>query len=165
LHTNVSHGQVAGPDNATRYHTEMALAAARFIEADLGIPQLIEQVQQLPDEIRRQQAAVQAARQTVDEAREVLELMEAALMSEISAAVDPRTGKPAFSNEAARKAELARRKAANEEYQAAARQLAEAEATLAAAQADLDLLCNRFSAARSLVNLQAARLNLIGGDH
>lgn len=165
MHTDVSHGQVAGPDNATRYHTEMALAAARFIEADLGIPQLIEQVQQLPDEIRRQQAAVQAARQTVEEAREAVELLEAALMSDISAAVDPRTGKPAYSNDAARKAELARRKAASGDYQVAARRLAEAEASLAAAQFDLDLFLNRFAAARSLVNLQAARLNLIGGDH
>jgi len=143
----------------------MAVSAARAVEADMGIPHLIERLTQLPDDIRRQQDLVHAARQAVEEARETLELIEANLMAEISAALDPRTGKPAFGNETARKAELARRKTLSTEYGDAARQLADAESNLAAAQYDLELLLHRFSAVRALADLQAARLKLIGGDN
>src|SRR5690606_29036506 len=84
--------------------------AAKQIEADLGVDRILQELSELPEAIRRQQEAVRAARLAVDEARTEAENAEALLMAEITAATDDRTGKPVFSNDTARKAELARRK-------------------------------------------------------
>ena len=136
--------------------------AAREIEAELGVQVLQEELLRLPEEIRRQQEAVRAAKQAVEELRAQVEAAEANLMLAISAATDA-NGKPAFSNDSARKAELARRKSTDPDYTNAVRALQDAEASLATAQADLDQLVNRFSSIRHLTDLQAARLRLLAG--
>lgn len=136
--------------------------AAREIEAELGVQVLQEELLQLPGEIRRQQDAVRAAKQAVEDLRAQVEAAEANLMLAISAATTD-AGKPAYSNDTARKAELARRKSTDPEYTQAVRALQDAEASLATAQADLDQLVNRFSAIRHLTDLQAARLRLLAG--
>lgn len=151
--------------DAARAAIEQARSAARQIEADLGVDQILRELAELPDAIRRQQEAVRAARQAVDEARADLETIEAALMAEIVSMEDPRTGKPAFPNEQARKAELARRKSVDPTYLTAAKRLTDAQEALDGAQFDLDYLVNRFSAVRARARLTTERLALIGGGN
>jgi len=163
----VKHEVVVPPLAAppTQRPLELARRAARQIEADLGVEHIEQELLSLPDQIRQQQDAVRAARQAVEEAKTELDNCEAAIMASIVAADDPRTGKPAFPNEQARKAELARRKSADEVYQEAARKLAEAQQALDTAQFDLELLVNRFSAVRARAYLTSERLALIGGGN
>lgn len=147
---------------------EMALAervvvAANEIEQQLGLEYIVRRLMELPGQIRMQQDAVAAAKQAVEQAKGELELAEAILTVEISEAKDPRTGKALFSNAEARKAELAKRMATSQEYQAAAQTLAAAEEAHRSAQFDLDLLVNEFSAIRNVAALQARRLEIIAG--
>src|SRR5690606_17404399 len=140
---------------------EQAVMAAREIEQHLGLDYLVQRLMELPGQIRMQQEAVAAAKQAVEQARSELELAEAVLTAEIGEAKDMKTGKPLFPNAEARKAELQKRMAASEEYQAAAKALAEAEEAHRRAQFYLDLLVNEFSAARNVAAIQARRLELI----
>lgn len=165
VQTSQAQAQTEAIVDAARAAIEQARSAARQIEADLGVDQILRELAELPDAIRRQQEAVRAARQAVDEARADVENIEAALMAVINTELDPRTGKPAFSNDTARKAELARRKSADEAYQAASKKLAEAQKALDGAQFDLDYLVNRFSAVRARARLTTERLALIGGGN
>ena len=73
----------------------------------------------------------------VETARAALELREAALMAEITAETNG-DGKPKYSNETARKAELAVRCAADEQFEGLAADLDDARAKHAATQVERD---------------------------
>lgn len=131
------------------------------VERHLDLDNLLNLLRELPVAIRQQQETVTNLRRQLDDARTELETAEAFLMVTITEAVDPKSGKPAYPNETARKAELAKRRQFDPAYVQAASRVRELESALASAQADLDLLINRFAAARKLAELTAARLHLM----
>lgn len=137
------------------------VSPAAQIEEALGVEEIAKKLLCYPEQIRRQQEKVQAAKEAVERAKEELQLVESMLFSQINTEKDPRSGKAMYSNQQAREAELARRKAADPEYQAAGRALHEAEAALAAAQFDQDRLYNEFSAYKIVANMTSNRLGLM----
>lgn len=143
---------------------QAARDAVRRIEQDLGIDFIINDLSSLPEEIRKQQEAVRAARKAVEEAQSEVALAEATLTALIGAETDDRTGKAKFSNDTARRAELAKRKTADPTYLEAAQRLANAQEAADSAQFDLDLLLNRFSAIRHVAGIASQRLRILGGD-
>lgn len=136
-------------------------AAVTEAEDSLRIREILNLLHDLPAAIRQQQETVAHLRSQLDDARMELETAEAMLLAAVTEAVDPKTGKALYGNEQARKAALAQRRASDPAYQAAASKVRELESAVASAQADLDLLTNRFAAARKLADLVAARLNLM----
>lgn len=139
------------------------LALALQIEQQLQVDELTTRLMSYPEQIARQQEAVQAVKQAVEETKGEVQLAESLLMAEIQAAVDPRTGKAQFSNDTARKAELAQRQAGDEGYQSALQRLREAESALCTAQFELDRLFNEFSALKAVASMTAGRLHLMAG--
>lgn len=119
-----------------------------------GIDELVAKMLAYPAEIRRHQEAAAVARRAVEEARGELQLQESILMAEIVSATDPKTGKALFSNDAARRAELEKRKSTSADYQAAAKKLADAEEALRAAELEVEQLKHEFSAVRHAVDMQ-----------
>lgn len=136
-------------------------AAVTEAEDAMRLREILNLLHDLPAAIRQQQETVTNLRRQLDDARTELETAEALLMVTITEAVDPKSGKPAYPNDTARKAELAKRRQFDPAYVQAASRVRELESALASAQADLDLLINRFTAARKLAELTAARLNLL----
>lgn len=124
------------------------------IRQELGIDQLLDKMLAFPAELRRHQEAAAAARRAVEEARGELQLQESILVAEITSATDPKTGKALFSNDAARRAELEKRKSTSADYQAAAKKLADAEEALRSAELEVEQLKNEFSAIRHAVDMQ-----------
>lgn len=119
-----------------------------------GIDELVAKMLAYPAEIRRHQEAAAVARRAVEEARGELQLQESILMAEIVSATDPKTGKALFSNDAARRAELEKRKSTSADYQAAAKKLADAEEALRSAELEVEQLKHEFSAVRHAVDMQ-----------
>lgn len=121
---------------------------------ELGIDAMLEKMLAYPEQLRQHQEAAAAARRAVEEARGELQLQESILMAEIVSATDPKTGKALFSNDAARRAELEKRKSTSADYQAAAKKLADAEEALRSAELEVEQLKNEFSAIRHAVDMQ-----------
>ncbi len=139
------------------------IALALQMEQQFQVDELITRLMSYPKQIEQQQEAVKEAKQVVKEAEGELQLAESLLMAEIQIATDPRTGKAMFSNDTARKAELAKRQAGNEGYQSALQRLRDAESALGTAQFELDKLLNEFSALKVVGDMTAGRLRLMAG--
>jgi multidrug efflux pump subunit AcrA (membrane-fusion protein) len=116
-----------------------------------------------PALIRAAKSKVAEARKSVDEARADRDVAEAELLLEVSATLDEK-GKPRYPNVEARNAELTRRKACDEDYQAAERAWKEAEWALAEAQGALDQLVDEFKAVRYVTRLVTAEITLLAED-
>lgn len=139
------------------------IALALQLEQRLQVDEITTRLMTYPERIAQQQEAAQVAKQALKETEEELQLAESLLMAEIQIAMDPRTGKAMFSNETARKAELAKRQAINDEYQKALARFREAESALGTTQFELDRLFNEFSALKTVGSMTAGRLNLMAG--
>lgn len=139
-----------------------ALQFAQNVEDVFGVPRLVQRLEEYPERIRHQQEAIKAADQCVQEAREELEYQEAILKTEIATAINPKTDKPAYSNEEARKAEFICRARLSQGYKAAMEALKAAESALQSARFEHDYLLNEFGAARSQSRIVAGRLGLLG---
>jgi hypothetical protein len=134
----------------------------RQMEDTYGIPNLLHRLQDdYPENIRQQKEAVRAAGRAIIETREEVEYQEAILKAEIESEVSPSNGKPIFSNEGARKAELIRRKKNSAEYQEALKALRDAEDIQSSAQFELDKLTDKFNGAMYASRIIAGCLNLI----
>lgn len=142
--------------------TQEHLDTFRLVNDSLGVDRIVNRLAELPSQIQAQQATVAGLRQAVRLAEADLLTAEAILTAAISDEVDPRTGKPAYSNDTARKAELAKRKSTDAAYQAAAAAYRETEQRLNDAQFELDRLLNDFSAQRTVGRLVEAQLRLLG---
>ena len=129
----------------------------------IGADRIAERLLDIPAQIQAQQETVQLAKQAVEEAKGELQLAESLLMAEIQSATDPQTGKPLYSNETARRAELAQRQAGDKQYQDALQRLRDAESTLSAAQFELDRLYNEFSALKAVAGMTTGKLHLMAG--
>lgn len=102
------------------------MEAAREIERKFNLDNLIETIKSLPREItgiREQIAEKRQAQRTVRQSMADAELAvkeaEASLLADITAETNPATGKPMYSNDKARQAELMARKKTDPDYLAA----------------------------------------------
>lgn len=118
-----------------------------------------------PGLIRAQKEKAEAARRALKEAQTTVTMLEAEIVAVISAAVDPTSMKPVYSNAEARTAELTRRKADNPTYKVASLALKAAERDVSSAQFDLERLQDEFKAYRYVVDLTARELALLAVDH
>ena len=116
---------------------------------------------ELPATITSVKAKIRERREVYQEAEQARALTEAGLMTDISAEVDPNTGKAAYSNEKARAAELLVRKAKDEDYQLAEQGARAARWAYETAQDELDELFTRNRNYLAALNVIAAELNLI----
>ena len=137
-------------------------AAATAINDQLGVDSIRQKLDELPMQIKGHQNAVFAARQAVAFTEQQVLAAKAELQAAIAVEINPSTGKPLFSNAETREAELIRRQMASPGYQAAAIQLIEAQEVYSQAQFEVEQLQNEFAAARSLANMVAGQLQLLG---
>ncbi len=137
-----------------------ATDAFRQLFGGSGLSALRNRVAELPREIAAKRKKLntlrdelRTARQSLNDSEQQVKETEAMLIAGIAGEVSPSTGKPTFSNEAARKAELAIRKKDDDDYLVAmdhyiqARDsLAQKESDMAAAEVEVKNLENEFTA-------------------
>ena len=117
----------------------------------------------LPDQIRAKRGAVAEARINLQDASNYVKEAEAILTAIIAGEVGE-NGKPKYSNAEARAAELLIRKRKDSTCRDAEDTYRLAEQTANNAQFDLDLLCDKFRAYRTVGKIIAAELSVLGID-
>jgi hypothetical protein len=138
----------------------MIIEAVNKIEQELNIERILSKLYGLPQQIRDAEFYAHTLRTLLKDAQASLGFESGRLLLEIQAERDPATGKPTFSNAEARSAELARRQATDEAYQAAANAARDAENKLTDAELDAEMLRNELTTHRAIAELTAARLRL-----
>lgn len=131
------------------------------IEQALNIEKLQNTLMSYPEQIRARQQQLQTAKEHLEGTKSELLFEEQMILAEITEAQNPATGKPLYSNDTARKAELAKRLNDSKEYQLRLKSVREYESAVMSAQFDLDLLNNQFAAASAVARITANRLGLI----
>lgn len=131
------------------------------IEQALNVEALQNKLMSYPEQIRARQQQLQSAKETLETLKGEVLFEEQMILAEITESQNPATGKPLYSNDTARKAELARRLNESKEYQSKLHQQKEYERAVSSCQFDLDLLNNQFAAASSVVRLTTGRLELM----
>ncbi len=162
----IAYGSPVGGSNVSPASLSNILAiqlreAAQAVAQEFGVNSIVDRLAQLPDQIRGHQVAVHAAKQAVAEAEDDLLTARASLVAMVATETNPATGKPAFTNPETREAELIRRQFDNVIYQDAMFRLRDARQTHAQAQAELEMLQNKFAATRKAADLVAGQLNLL----
>jgi len=132
-----------------------------FLDRNYNTVHIKESLLELPAAIAAQKAKVRRIRDAFREADLPRQMLELEMIDDIAAAINPQTGKPLFSNDKLRDAELKRRKAASEEYQELQKQAKEAERDLSAAEDELEKLINKFNAYQHVSNFVAAEMNVV----
>jgi len=136
-------------------------ASAEAILAAYNTENLRASLERYPQRIFDARQAVNQARRTLKDAEMERDAMEAELVLLISIETDEK-GKPKFSNQQTRDAELMRRKAKAVGYIVLANKVAEAEADLNQAQDTLQMLLDEYQSARIVARLIAAEMSIIG---
>lgn len=119
---------------------------------------------ELPNQIQAAKEELSQAKMNLKYAEEDRLQAEAVLIAAISAELDPNTGKPKFSNEKARAAELVRRKNTDTDYQIAERTCIEAQTAVENLQIKLEKLQDEFRSYRYIADLTARELALYASD-
>lgn len=107
----------------------------------------------LPNEIAEIKMEVLKKQEQAAEIRELINQWELAEVDEIANAIDDK-GKPVYSNDAKRKAELERRKNADEQYIAWIKELKQLEHEIAELNIALDRLYNEQGNLRAICRLE-----------
>lgn len=136
-------------------------AAQEMIE-QVGAQRLTEQVMRYPQQIRDQAVEVARARRELEEAKAGLEQAKAVIMAAVTSETNG-GGKPVYSNEKAREAEVTKRMATDGFYLAAKDVYQQREDTYNAALFDKTRLEQEFGATRDILQLVTAELNFIAG--
>jgi hypothetical protein len=121
------------------------------------------ELEQYPDKIRDQKSKVRDLKQTFSDVDADRASRELELMAEISDELDPTTGKPKFSNEKARQAELAKRCRTDQDYNISAKLSKEAQRAVDQAQDELERLENKYRSCRYRADVIAAELRFWAG--
>jgi hypothetical protein len=141
---------------------EAARQAAGQMINEMNIDTVIDKIYTFPAEIRRQEGLLADARRRLEEAKSNLELARqvtvAAVISETNG-----DGKPRYSNDKAREAEITRRLAADQEYRTALDVAKKAEDAVNSEQFEMNRLYNEFSAYKAVSRILAGKLNLVAG--
>lgn len=133
------------------------------LEKQLDVKSFQENIMALPGKIRIQKEVCKQARTTFEEAKASLVNAEAMLATMIAAEVNE-SGKPRFSNDNARRAELEIRKQHDFDYQQAWGPYKEALDAMDAEQFKLEQLQDELKAYQVVGGVLAARLSLMRVD-
>ena len=136
-------------------------AAAQMVD-ELGVDGVIDKIYTFPAEIRRQEGLLADARRRLDEAKSNLELAKQLIVAAVISETNG-DGKPRYSNDKAREAEITKRLVIDPEYRAALQAVREAEDTVNSEQFELNRLNNEFSAYRAVARVLAGKLHLVAG--
>lgn len=117
-------------------------------------------LRQAPEIIKEQKKTIRELRERFKTAEVDRSIAEANIVTDISAEVNPATGKAMFSNVEARNAELAKRKNNDSVYLAAAREAREAGYRLEESQDELEKLQDDYKSYRYITKLTTAELEL-----
>lgn len=131
LISNLVRKEVASQlENLKKYFEEVCIEAFNQITNTFKIEELKSKLLLLPskmasirEKISEERSGLRAARQMLADAELNVKETEAAIMADIIAEVNPSTGKPKFSNDKARQAELMARKKTDPDYLAAVERL------------------------------------------
>ncbi len=147
----------------TKYQEVSDLKNVEAILAEFETKTLKSRLREFPALIKAQKDVIRQARSTLEELESDRKMIEADIMTEVSCAVDPRTGKPQFSNDKSRAAELMRRCSDAQDYRHTAGLAREAAMAVEEAQDELERLQNDFRSYRYIVSLTTAELELLAG--
>lgn len=136
-------------------------AAARIIEAYDLTPVRHRVEVELPEKILQKQLEIKEIERRLRAAQEDVELAEARLQADIAAEIDDKTGKPRFSNDTARKAELALRKRRDADYKLLSEEATRIEAELDTARAELEMLDRQWNGAKTALESCTAELEVL----
>ncbi len=92
-------------------------------------------------------------------------MIEAEMATDIAVEMDPNTGKPKFTNDKTRQAELLRRKGTDPVAQEAMTAMKKAEYLMNELQDELEALQDKFRSYRYVVRLTAEELALMASEH
>ncbi len=132
----------------------------REIEAQLDVENFRTNIMAMPEKIRIQQEVYKETRTAFEAAKSDLVNIESMLMAVITAEMNG-AGKPAFSNDTSRRAELEIRKKTDFDYSMAWDPYKAALDEMENAQFKLEQLSNEFKAYQTVGGLLAARLSLM----
>lgn len=125
-----------------------------------GTTRLKFDLEEFPDKIKTARIKLNSAREVLKDTEEALGQLEADLTLEIIMETGD-NGKPKFTNESMRSAELTRRKGSDLAYQNALREAKQAKAALDTAQIELDHLSDKFTALRHVSEITQKELGLL----
>lgn len=141
---------------------DAAFAAAANIIAAYDLAPIRSRIEtELPEKIRLKMLEIKELERRLRAAQEDVELAEARLQADIAAELDDKTGKPRFSNDTARKAELAIRKRRDADYKLLSEEAARIEAELDTARAELEMLDRQWNGAKTALESMTAELELL----
>jgi chromosome segregation ATPase len=112
----------------------------------------------LPETIEKHETALYAAQLKVDNLRAQLKAVDAQLAATIEGEIDANTGKPRYSNETRRQAELVTRRGQDQDYLDTSLSLTDAEKELSKLKIELNRASNEFSANKHLADMFSSYL-------
>ena len=142
----------------------MSKEIAKAILAEYNTDMIRGRLLEFPGLIREAKSKVRDATEIFKSMEMVRKEIEADMIVEIAAEMNGATGKPAYSNEAARAAALNQRKATDQGYIKAFNDARVAERDISEAQDDLDRLFDEFKSYGFIARLMANELALMADD-
>lgn len=130
---------------------------------DMGIEQLANKLLGIPGGIRKLQDAVIMAQKDVDLAKNKVETAKSIIVAMVTSTVNE-NGKPVYSNETARNAEITRRMADDPDYLVAKQELLESEEKLANLRFEIERLNSEMANLRAVINARAAQVQALFGS-
>lgn len=141
---------------------DAARKAAEQMIDEMNVNSVIDKIYTFPAEIRRQEGLLADTRRRLEEAKSSLELARQVIVAAVISETNG-DGKPRYSNDKAREAEITRRLAVDPEYRAVLQAVREAEDAVNSEQFELNRLYNEFSAYRAVAKVLAGKLHLVAG--
>ena len=134
------------------------------MRTDLNLHEIKETLTAIPGEILERQQTLNETRTLIEDAEINLKEHEAEIMFEISQETngDKDKPKPKFSNDTARKTELTRRLAEDEDYQNTKSRFTEVQTKRHGLDIEIDRLRNDFRVQMALKDLAVAEMQLLG---
>lgn len=142
----------------------MNRGSAKMILAAYETDQLKLRMLNYPLQIFNKKKDVRQLRDAFADAELTRSLLEAEMLQDIGDEKDPGTGKPRYSNEGSRAAEMIKRKAESRGYQSAMQKAKNAGYALSEAQDELEMLMDAFKAARYVTRLVSEEIALMAMD-
>jgi peptidoglycan hydrolase CwlO-like protein len=130
---------------------------------ELGIEPLCNKLLAIPEQIRELQKQMAEAQKEVDKAKGDVELEKSLIFAAVTSETND-NGKPVFSNEKARSAEITQRMSVEDDYLAAEKALSKAEEHVSSLRFDIDRLNNEMLNLRAVVSARAAQVQALFGN-
>ena len=139
-------------------------AIARAILAEYNTDMIRGKLLEFPGLIRDAKSKLRSVQEAFKALDMIRKEFEAGMIVDIAAEINPQTGKPAYSNEAARAAALAQMKSTNRDYTKLFYDARTVERNITEAQDDLDQLFDEYKSYGFIARLVANELALMADD-